>query len=152
VPGCTLTTRVAAPVREVFALFTDFAHAAGRVRGIKKVEVLTPGPVGVGTRFRETRVLFNREATEEMEVTAFEPGRGYTLGCQSCGAVYASAFRFEPDGDGTLVTLDFEARARSLLAKLMAPLSFLMMGTVKKCIRQDLDDLKKVAETAVRGD
>lgn len=149
-PKCTIATRIAAPVEEVFKLFADFEHAPGRIQGIKKLEVLTAGPVGVGTRFRETRVLFNREATEEMEITAFEPNRGYTIGCQSCGAVYTSVFRFQPDGDGTLVTVDFETRAQSVLAKLMAPLGWLMMGTVKKCIQQDIDDLKKVAETAGR--
>src|SRR5207249_1195797 len=131
--GVTLSTRVAAPVNKVFALFTDFANAAGRVRGITRMELLTPGPVGVGTRFRETRMMFKREATEVMEVTQFDPNRSYALGCESCGARYSTAFRFDPDGDGTVVSVDFRVQAVSFAAKLMKPLAWLMRGMMTKC-------------------
>jgi len=130
----------------VFALFTDFEHAAGRIKGIKKIEVLTPGPVGPGTRFRETRVVFNRQATEEMEITRFEPGRGYEILCRSCGGEYRMRFDFHPEGLGTRVTAAVQYRAVSLLARLMAPLGWLMQGMLKKCLQADIDSLKQVAE------
>src|SRR5438046_1974470 len=91
---------VAAPPATVFDVFSDLDHAPGRVSGTQRVEKLTPGPVGVGTRFKETRVMFGKEATEEMTFTAFDPGRGYTLGAESCGCRYITDFRFEPDGAG----------------------------------------------------
>ncbi len=145
------STRIAAPVDSVFALFTDLENAPGRIKGIKRLEKLTPGPVGVGTRFRETRVFMGREATEEMEFTGFEPNRSYTVGCQSCGCVYSSVFRFEPDGnEATRVTMDFEGRPVTLTAKLMAPLGWLMKGTLRKCLQQDLEDLRAAAESATK--
>lgn len=144
--GCTISAQIAAPVAKVFQLASDAPNWAGRIKGITKVEMLTDGPVGVGTRFRETRRMFGKNATEEMEFTAFEPNRGYTLGCQSCGCQYASTFRFEEADGGTRVTMDFDAKPLLFFAKLMSPLGWLMMGSMKKCIQRDLDDLKALAE------
>lgn len=138
----SMTTHVKAPIEKVFAAYSDFGNCAGRIKGIKRVEMLTSGPVGVGTRFKETRVMFKKEATETMEVSALEPNREYTLTCNSCGALFNSTFRFEPEAGGTQVTLDFDCKPVSLFAKLMTPLSWLMMGPMKKCIQQDLDDMK----------
>ena len=76
---------VAAPPERMFAIFTDLEGAPGRIRGIKKVELLTPGPVRVGTKWRETRVFGKREATEVLEVTEFVPGRTFSVGSSSCG-------------------------------------------------------------------
>ncbi len=144
----SLSTVIAAPIDTVFRLASDFPHAPEHFHGIKRVEVLTPGPVGVGTRFRETRVFMKREATEEMEVTAFDPPHSYTLSCHSCGCLFESTFRFEPDGAGTRATLEFRSTPKTVLARLMMPLGWLMQATMKKCIGQDLSDLKSSAEMA----
>ena len=51
--GMTLTQHIDAPVEMVFHLATDLDGWAGRIKGITKIERLTAGPVGVGTRFRD---------------------------------------------------------------------------------------------------
>jgi hypothetical protein len=146
-PSFTLCKQIAAPPAAVFALFSDLEHAAGRIKAITKLELVTPGPVGVGTRFRETRKMFGKDCTEEMQITAFDPGHCYEVTAQSCGAEFRTLFHFEPEGTGTRVDAEFRSRSRSWFAKLMVPLAWLMMGTMKKCIDQDLEDLRKVAET-----
>jgi len=145
----SVSERIDAPAPAVFALATDLDGWAGYIKAIKKVERLTPGPVRVGTRFRETRVMFGREATEEMEFTSLEPDRGYALAAASCGCDYLSTFRFEPEGAGTRLTVTFEGRPRTIGAKLMAPLFWFMRGTMRKCLEQDLRDLKAAAERGV---
>ncbi len=140
---------VDAPPSLVFALFTDFEHAPERVTGITHLELLTPSPVGVGTRFRESRRLFGHEATEEMEVTAFEPGRQYDVRSRSAGTEYRSTFRFTPEGPGTRVEVDFESEPLSLAAKIAAPFTRSMTGTMKKGIVHDIEDLKRQAEQRV---
>src|SRR5262245_31641766 len=147
----SVSTTIAAPVERVFALSTDLDNWAGHIKAIKKVEKLTPGPVGVGTRFRETRVMFGREATEEMTFTAFEPNRRYVLEANSCGAHFVSTFCFEPDGSGTRVEVTCEARPVSLMAKLMSPFAFLMKGMLKKSLVGDMNDLKASAEGGGRA-
>lgn len=137
---------VSRPVSDVFERFTDLENAAETVRGIEKLELLTDGPVGAGTRFRETRIFFKREATEEMEITEFHPNESYVVGCESCGSVYRTEFRFRPEGEGTKVTMSFQARPVSFFAKLMTPLGFLMSGSIRKAVDQDMEDLKASLE------
>jgi carbon monoxide dehydrogenase subunit G len=144
----TVTRHINAPVDRVEALFTDLEHAADHITGIKRVEMLTEGPFGVGTRWKETRVMFGKEATEEMEITEYVPGDHYVAEAESCGAHYRSVVRYEPSGEGTDVTMEFGAEPISFLAKLMTPLSGLMTKTLVKCIEQDLSDLAQIAESA----
>lgn len=49
--------------------------------GIQRIEVLTPGPFAVGTRWRETRKMFGKEASETFTVTAIEPGKSLSTYC-----------------------------------------------------------------------
>src|SRR5262245_42984417 len=94
----TMSKHVNATPQRAFEIFADLRRATERIRGIKRVEILTEGPVGKGTRFRETRIMFGRECTETMEFTDYQPGRSYTVGCDSCGVVWAHTFRFLPNG------------------------------------------------------
>ena len=142
----TFSQRIERPRGEVFRVFTDLDQMPKRIAGIKGVEKLTAGPVGVGTRFSETREVFGRQATEEMEFTAYEADESYTVECDSHGTHYRSIFQFEPVGDTTDVNVLFEAKPVSLKAKLLAPLGWLMLGTTKKIFQRDVDDLKRAAE------
>src|SRR4029079_1940023 len=92
----SMTERIAAPIETVFEVTTDLEHAAGRIRGIEKIELLTPPPVGIGTRWRESRRMMGHAATETLEITAFERPHHYTVGCNSCGATIETTFRFSP--------------------------------------------------------
>lgn len=134
-------------VDEVFRVFSDFEHAADRISGIKNIEVLTDGPIRAGVRFRETRVVFKKESTEEMEITAFEPNQFYTVECQSCGCAYTSTIRFSRNGAGTNVSFTMSAKPISTFAKIVSPLTSLMFGPMmRKCIAKDMDDLKTAIE------
>jgi uncharacterized protein YndB with AHSA1/START domain len=141
-------TLIDAPPERVYQAFTDLEHGAERVRAIRKIEVLTPGPFGKGTRFRETRVMFGKEASETMEVVEHEHARRYVLAAESCGMRYRSVFEFEPErgGAATRVRIRMEATPVSLAAKLMAPLSGLMAKACAKALAADCADLKAVCE------
>ena len=142
----TIEQHIDAPVEKVFELAADFPNAAERIAAIVGIEMLTDGPVGVGTRFAETRMVFKRKATEEMEVTAFDPPRGFALGCESCGAGYHTEFRFTPDGSGTDVRVVFQVQPLTFLAKAM---SFVMRPMMKMCMKEtakDLENLKTCLE------
>ncbi len=142
----SITKHIAAPPERVFQLSTDLEHWAERISAIVRVSKLTDGPVGAGTRFRETRVVFKKESTEEMEFTAFEPGQSYSVGCESCGCRYDTRFDFVPDQGGTRVEMTLETKPLTFFAKVMSPIGLLMAGSMRKMIEKDLDDLKAAAE------
>ncbi len=143
---CEIVKQVSASPERVFAVCTDFANITANIPSIKKMEILTPGPVGKGTRFRETRVMFGKEATETMEIADFVPGRSVSISGFSCGTRFLTRFDFHSEGSGTRVEMKMEFTPETLFAKLMSPLGWLMAGSMKKVIEQDLDDVKAVAE------
>ncbi|MBK8178639.1 MAG: SRPBCC family protein [Planctomycetes bacterium] len=131
-----------------FALASDLRGAPSRIPAIVRLEVLTDGPIGVGTRFRETRRMFGREATEEMEVTSFDPPRSYAVGCESCGARYRSEFRFTPQDGGTEIRMEFAAEPLTAMAKVMG---FLMRPMMKKMVQTCAKDLDHLADALERS-
>lgn len=145
----SLTRRIAAPPERVFAISTDLRRAPEFIDGIKSTEVLTDGPVGLGTRFRETRVMFGKEATEEMEVVIFEPSSKWALAAESCGCRYHTEMRYIPDGDGTLVEWEMTSEPLGFFAKVISALMTpLMKGTMVKCLTSDLECLEREALAA----
>jgi uncharacterized protein YndB with AHSA1/START domain len=68
-----ITGVIDAPIEKVFALIADIDRAREWMPADAKVERVTPGPLRVGSRYRETRPVMGKPDTEEYEVTAFDP-------------------------------------------------------------------------------
>lgn len=144
----TVSREIAAPPEEVFRVFSDLHGCADRISGITRAEVLTDGPIGAGTRWRETREMFGREHSEEMEITRFDPPHGYLVEAESCGCHYYTEFKFTPTGTGTRAEMSFRGEPVTLMAKLMMPIGQLFSGSLVRMIEQDLDDLKCAIESS----
>ena len=117
-----------------------------RVSGIKNVEVLSTGGFRLGARWRETREVMGRLDDAEMEVTAFDQGRGYTITHYKGGAKVDTVFTFTPDGEGTNVTIAFALENQGLPPGLLTPVSWAIAGKVKEVLTKDLSDMKKSVE------
>ena len=138
---------IAKPRTEVFAAFTDLESAPDRIQGIDSLEVLTDGPMQVGTEFRETRTMFGKEATETMTITDFEQDRGYSTFAESCGAQYRASYTFEDVDGGTLVRFTFDGKPVTFMGKIMSPVMGLVFGRMmKRLLAQDMDDMVAAIE------
>ena len=129
-----------------FNVVTDFPNAPKYISGIIKTEMLTKGPVGLKTRVRETREMFGREATEEMEITDWDRPNRAVIEAHSHGARYISTYTVVAEGTGSKVSMTFEALPQTLMAKVM---SFVMSGlanSLEKMMLKDLSDAKIYAE------
>jgi hypothetical protein len=93
--------------------------------------------------------MMGHEATETLEITAFDRPRSYTIGCQSCGSHFETTFRFAPAAaDTTDVFVEVNCEPRSFMARLMAPLGSLMFAKMmRSCLDADLKDIKRAAES-----
>lgn len=143
-----VSREIAAPAALVWSLITDLDGSAERLSGVESLERISGPEFGVGTRWRETRKMFGREATEEMEVTGVEPGSAYTVEAASHGSRYHSQLQVTPTGEATsTLTMRFAAEPQGALAKVMAAtLGRLFTGATRKAIAQDLDDIAAAAE------
>jgi uncharacterized protein YndB with AHSA1/START domain len=142
----TVDTHVAAPVERVFEVFTDLEHIAERVSNIREIKVLTTGGFKLGTRWLETREVVGRLDSAEMQVTAFERNRTYTVTHHKAGTAIDTVFAFEPAGDGTKVRIEFVLGSHGLPPGLLAPLGWAIAGTVREVISRDLADVKESME------
>ena len=143
----TATETVNAPVDRVFEVFSDVASCADRISGIRSLEVLSEVKQGVGVRWKETRVVWGKEATEEMWMTACDAPNSYEVESESNGARYHTTFSFKPLDDGsTQVDWVFDITPVSLKARLMMPSFFLFKGSLRKLMTGDITDLKKHIE------
>ena len=66
-----VTRTIDAPIDLVFQTVADERRLSQALPHIVKVEFLSDVRAGVGTRFRETRLMNGKEATTELEVTEF---------------------------------------------------------------------------------
>ena len=142
----TVTSQIAAPVEKTFAMFTDIEHATEHVSGIKEIEMLTPFKFGLGTRWRETREVLGRFDSAEMEVTAFELNKTYTITHHKAGAGVHTVFNFEPSPTGTKVSIEFALDNQGLPPGLLTPVSWAIAGKVREVLGHDLDDMKRSVE------
>jgi len=138
-----VSNEIAAPLEGVFRTFTDIEHGPDHVSGIKKLEMMTPGPVRVGTRWLETREVMGRLDTAEMEITAFERDRMYTITHHKAGLRIDTTFWFESSGDRTKVTVVFELDSAGFPPGFLAPLGWVIAGKVESVLNHDLADLER---------
>lgn len=137
---------VEVPPDAAFSTAIDISNWPRFISGVQSVELLTPGPLAVGTRFRETRSMFGRQATEDMTLAQVEPPHRFLLTAFNHGTAYRAERLFAPEAAGTRATLVFEGRPATLLARLFAPLGRLFLGTLERQLESDLADLKLEAE------
>lgn len=149
-PGpVTITATAQAPAETMWEVITDIENSPKVVRGIEQVERLDgPTDFGVGYRWRETRTMFGKKATEDMTVTRVDPGRSYLTEADNHGAHYETTMSVNPiTATSCEVTMRFEATAGGLLNRTLGALmGKLMEGSVRKMVQQDLDDLVAAAE------
>lgn len=139
----TVERTTAIPASRIWEAITDLERWADRISGITEVTRLDGGTgFGVGTRWRETRTMFGKAATEEMEVTAIDEGRSYTVKAGGRGADYTSVWAVEPDGNQSTLTMTFSAETTGLVARAMAlTLGKLFEGATRKAMEKDFDDI-----------
>lgn len=144
-----VTRTVAAPADRVWEIITDLDESTSVISAIEAYERLDEGSAfGVGTRWRETRTMFGRQASEELEVTAVEPGRSYTVEGDSRGAHYTSQMIVTPMGaDSSQLTMTFGGEASGAMAKILATtVGKLFEGATKKALQKDLEEIAAAAE------
>lgn len=143
----TIVEHFNATPEQAFAVLSNMPDAPNVIEGISRVEMLTPGPIGEGTRFKETRVMYGREATEEMEITEYRAPTRLVVEAENYGAHYRTIYSVEPEAAGAKVTMEFSAEPVSLFAKIFNALfARRMMAGLTSVMAKDLADAKRAAE------
>ncbi len=127
---------------DVFAFVADFSQVPTWNYAIRSTQQVTPGPVALGSTFRQVRSI-PAVAEEEFEVTEWEPGRRVAITGDFGPFSGTLSYRVEPAPAGTLLTNDVELSPHGVLGvvgRLAAP-------RLKAAIAQNLDVLRAGLET-----
>jgi uncharacterized protein YndB with AHSA1/START domain len=139
----TESIRIARPPEGVWNVVSDLdTHPEWRPAIVELTQV-SAGPLAVGSRLREVLRWRGRELELDDVVTALEPPRRLALSGGWSAAEFDLELLLEPDGDGTLVTMDWPLRPKSLLMRVAAPF---LGGTMRKATREELELLRAYVE------
>ena len=143
-----LSIDIAATPEQVYAVGMDILHWPEIVSAITNTEILSDGPIAVGTKFRETRIMFGREASEVMTIAKLEEPYRYLFTAESHGTAYVTDHVIEtlPDG-GSRLSIIFSGKAQTVMAHLLMPLGLLFAGSLKKQLMGDLEDFMRAIES-----
>jgi len=129
---------------EVFAFLADFQNIPSWNYAIEQTTKTSPGPVGVGATYRQTRTL-PRRSEEDFEVTVFEPPSRLAIHGQF-GPFHATTnYELESTASGTRLTNTVELEPSSAMLRLMSPLA---APRVQTAVARNLSSLKQLLEEA----
>lgn len=112
---------IARPPQDVAAFATDPANDTLWIGALKSVRELTDGPFGVGTRVERTASFLGSKIEYVLEIAALDPGRRVQMRSIKSPFPMTVTYAFEPDGDGTRMTIETGGDASGFYA-LAAPL------------------------------
>jgi carbon monoxide dehydrogenase subunit G len=130
----------------VFRAVSDLDHFSRAVPQIDRIEILSESAAGVGTRFRETRLVRGRETASELEVAELVENERVRYVSDTFGTHWDSTFTVAPvgTGDRTRLTIAIEARPYRVLSRLATPL---MKFLTAKAVAADAKGIKAYAES-----
>ena len=144
---------IAASPEHVFHVLTDLDAAGEWMPGFVRAERVGDAR-GVGERWRETRRLMGKEATQEFVVTEVDPPRTFGLRMDSGGAAggeYHFRYRLTPQDGGTMVDLHGEVRGLGRVASFFGRLMVAMSrGAIVKDLQAMREHAERTAPAAVR--
>jgi len=108
--------------------------------------MITDGPVGFGTKWRETRRMYNQRSVDEWEMTAFESSDFFSAYSGSHGYDVNRMMRVEPEREFSRLALEMTTRPRAFIGKLGTPVEWFMSGMMKSIVRKDLESTKAYIE------
>jgi len=146
----SLTQHIHASPEKVWSVISDIPGSAATLSGIDSIQMLSEGPYGEGTRWKETRTMMGRSETVEMWVAQADPPRSTTVKALQGGADYTSRFSLAERDGGTDLTLTFGADVvkPTVFSKItMALFGKIGMSMTRKALAKDLAEIAAKAES-----
>jgi carbon monoxide dehydrogenase subunit G len=149
----TLEERFDAPPETVFRALTDLDKAGEWMPGFVSLEKLSEGEFGAGTEWRETRKMYGRKATEQFQVTRYQPHSNLELFVDGTkGTTGRGHFRFAydlaPADQGTIVKFSGEIGG---MGRIMELLGRLFLPSFKKACARDLQAVRAHVHAGLRS-
>jgi carbon monoxide dehydrogenase subunit G len=135
-------TLIDRPVKEVFAFVANPNNMSKWNSVVLSLEQVTPGEVGVGTKFKSIGELMGRRIEGEMQITAYEPDTKCGFQVNSGPMQVNMTMTFKTVGTGTKISLNAQGNP----AGFFKIAEGMLAGRVKTMMEENLARLKSVLE------
>ena len=139
---------IAANAGLVWNVISNIAEAPRYMSGIVATQILSKPEEGLlGLRWKETRVLYGKQADEILEIIEVVPKKSYTVVAFNHGMRYHSRMQVIPKDSLSILKMSFTATPKTLSAKIMSNVMWpFIRKSMNTILLQDLRDIKKQAE------
>jgi carbon monoxide dehydrogenase subunit G len=133
---------------KVWKVISDIENSSDIISGINKIEIVNKPKDGlIGLKWKETRTIFGKEATETMWITDSVENEYYKTRAESHGMIYISELKISEEGGKTKLTMNFYGETTNFFGKIMSFIFSKMMNkSTEKMILEDLNDIKNYIE------
>jgi carbon monoxide dehydrogenase subunit G len=133
---------------KVWNVITDIENSVNVISGIEKIDILEkPDQELSGLKWKETRTIFGKTATEVMWITDVKDNESYMTRAESHGQIYITKLSVSEKNGQTRLSMSFNSEPQSFGAKLMSGImSLFFKGATKKALEKDLNDIKATLE------
>jgi len=135
-------TLIDKPVKDVFAFVADPNNMSKWNSAVVSLEQVTPGEVGVGTKFKSVGEMMGRRIEGEMQITAYEPDTKCGFQVNAGPMQVNMTMMFKTVGTGTKISLNAQGNP----AGFFKIAEGMMAGRVKTMMEENLARLKLVLE------
>ena len=137
-----LTTLVDRPMPEVYAFLSNPLNLPKWQSMISGIEQITPGAVGVGSKYKVSAEMLGRKIDGLMEITAFEPPAKFGFTNQAGPMQVTVTIALKPAGTGAKIALNAQGNPGGVFKIAEGVLA----GQVKSQMEANLARLKTVLE------
>lgn len=130
------------PIKDVFGFVTNPANMLKWNSAVVSLEQITPGALGVGTKFKSVGEMMGRRIEGEMQITAYEPDTKCGFQVNAGPMQVNLTLSFKTVGTGTKVNLNAQGNPGGLFKLAEGVLA----GQVKSMMEGNLSRLKSVLE------
>lgn len=139
----TTSRTINAPIETVFSAISDPTQFSKAVPHILNIEFLSDVKSGVGTKFRETRMMGKKEATTELEITECVENEHIRIVTESNGTLWDTVMSVKESGEQTQLNMAMDARTSGFFSNIMVKM---IKGMIQKALEKDMDCLKEYCE------
>lgn len=144
----TVSTIINSSLERVWKTITDFENMVEIIPSITSIDILIKPEVHlVGFKWKETRVLFGKKASEVMWVEEAEENSYLSIAAASHGMEYRTNYTLEEESAKVRLTVEFSGKAKTKMARLISMTTGLIFrNATKKALLSDLNEFKKAIE------
>jgi carbon monoxide dehydrogenase subunit G len=141
--GVEQSVVINAPPEKIFSVLSDVGQAPQWMPAIKKIEQVSPGPFGVGTNWKESRMVGNRIMDSTIRVTGYQPPNNLKLDVEGKGITGRLEFTLAPQGASTNVRYQGEMKGHGFMSLFNGRINRMMVEGAPELV----GDLKRYVES-----